>query len=93
MRAHPVRLIADIEKALLQIELDKGDRDFLHLLWFKDPTAKEREVKEYRYAKVIFGAGPSPFLLCGYRFHDTDPEFVKRLKKSLYVHNAVIGCD
>lgn len=43
MRAHPVILIADIKKAFLQIELDKGDKDFLRLLWFEDPTAEERE--------------------------------------------------
>eukprot|EP00112_Aurelia_sp_Birch-Aquarium-sp1_P009810 Seg2129.4 transcript_id=Seg2129.4/GoldUCD/mRNA.D3Y31 product="hypothetical protein" protein_id=Seg2129.4/GoldUCD/D3Y31 len=89
----------DIEKAFLQIELDKGDKDFLRSLWFEDPTAEEREIKEYRYARVIFGAGPSPFLLCGTvkhhlkKYQDTDPEFVERLEKSLYVDNAVIGCD
>ena len=63
MRAPLVILIADIEKAFLQIELDKGDRDFLRLLWFEDPTAEEREDKKCRYARVIFGAGPSPFLM------------------------------
>ena len=99
MRAHPVILIADIEKLFLQIELDKGDRDYLRFLWFENPTAVEREVKEYRYARVIFGAGPSPILLCGTlkhhlkKYQDTDPEFVERLEKSLYVDDAVIGCD
>ena len=86
-------------KAFLQIEPDVGDSDFLRLLWFEDPTAAERKVKEYRYTRVIFGAGPSPFLLCGTlkhhlkKYQDTDPEFVERLEKSLYVDDAVIGCD
>ena len=27
------------------------------------------------------------------KYQDADPEFVERLEKSLYVDDAVIGCD
>ena len=99
MRAHPIMLVADIEKAFLQIEIDKDDRDYLRLFWFEDLNDDNKRVKEYRFTRVIFGAVPSPFLLCGTlnhhlaKYQEEDREFVERLKKSLYVDDAIIGCD
>ena len=99
MRAHPIMLVADIEKAFLQIEIDKDDRDYLRLFWFEDLNDDNKRVKEYRFTRVIFGEGPSPFLLCGTlnhhlaKYQEEDREFVERLKKSLYVDDAIIGCD
>ena len=54
-------ITGDIQKAFLQIKVDPKDRDALRLLWYQnlDP----RTVTEYRFTRVIFGSGPSPYIL------------------------------
>ena len=63
MRTYPVMLVADIEKAFLQIAVDEADRDYLKLLWIDDIEKQTPEIQEYGFTRVIFGAGPCPFLL------------------------------
>ena len=84
-------LIADMKKAFLQTEVDKRDRDCLRPLWAKSPVTEDMEVEKLRFTRVIFGAGPSPFLLNGtvrhhlIQYNVQDPEFVKRVIDRLYV--------
>ena len=59
-RVYKVVLIGDIRTAFLQIEVD---------FWVEDITAEKPEVKEYRFCRVLFGAGPSLFLLNGVLRH------------------------
>ena len=78
----------DIEKAFLQIELCKEQRDLLRFLWFKDPDKIEfdvfenNKIVEYRLCRVIMGATPSPFLVSATLQHhmknysELDPDFV-----------------
>jgi len=44
-----VALVGDIEKALLNIEINLTDRDCLRVLWIDDSKAKNPEIVAYRY--------------------------------------------
>ena len=62
-RVHTVALIADIEKAFLQIEIRPEDRHFLRFLWFEDVSVDKPTVIQLRYARLPFGLRPSPSVL------------------------------
>ena len=97
LREHQVILIGDIRKAFLHIEVDEGDRDSLRFLWVKDPFAADVQEEILRFSRVIFGAGPSPFLLGGTLAHHLEkcekgePEIVKAIKNGLYVDDLASG--
>lgn len=88
-RLKAVGVVADIEKAFLQLELRESDRDSLRFFW------KEAEkLVEYRHRRVVFGVKPSPFMLMGALYHllensTADEELRKQLKNSLYMDNLV----
>ena len=98
LRTYPIVLIADMKKAFLQTEVDEGDPDCLRLLWAKNPLAEDMEIEEFWFTRMIFGAGPSPFLLNGtvrryhlMQYNVQDPEFVKCVIDSLYVDDFAGG--
>ena len=62
-RIHKIGLIADIEKAFLNIEVDMEDRNSLRFLWPEDPRKRESPIRVYRFCRVVFGLNSSPFLL------------------------------
>lgn len=62
-RSHRVALTADIEKAFLQLQLAKEDRDFVRSLWPADPTDCDSPIVHCRYTRVVFGVTSSSFLL------------------------------
>ncbi|XP_048577132.1 uncharacterized protein LOC125559150 [Nematostella vectensis] len=98
-RLHRVALIADIEKAFLNIEVDPGDRDCLRFLFPEDPRREDSVIKVYRFCRVVFGLNASPFLLNGtlrhhlLKFKEIDPEFVEMLVDSFYVDDLVTGSN
>ena len=48
-------------KAFLQIKVDPKDQDALSLLWYENLNS--RTVLQYHFTRVIFGSGPSPYIL------------------------------
>jgi Pao retrotransposon peptidase./Reverse transcriptase (RNA-dependent DNA polymerase)./Integrase core domain. len=97
-RLNRYALIADIEKAFLNIALQESERDFTRILWVKDPTQPiEREnLIILRHTRVPFGVKSSPFLLA--RVIDThlskyDGKFINKLKRDIYVDNIITGVD
>ncbi|KAL9972204.1 hypothetical protein ACROYT_G018464 [Oculina patagonica] len=54
-RCNRIALIADIEKAFLNIEVDVKDRDSLRFLWMDDLDKEEPMVVVYRFCRVVFG--------------------------------------
>ena len=92
-------LTADIEKAFLQISIiDKDHRNFLRFLWFDDVFSNESTIVRNRFARVVFGATSSPFLLNGVvRKHvgqyDFDDEFVQKVIDSFYVDDFSGGAN
>ena len=69
-RVNKVALVADIEKAFLNVAVDRGDRDCLRFLWPDDPSDSKSELSVYRFCREVFGLNASPFLLNGsIRYH------------------------
>ena len=90
-RFNPIGIIADIEKAYLQISIADCHRDFLRFLWFGDIFKDIPEVVKYRFCRVIFGANCLQYLSNSViRFHaskykNVDKEFFEKVAKSFYV--------
>ena len=61
-RVNRVALVADIEKAFLNVSVDKADRDCLRFLWPDDPNDNKSDVSIYCFCRVVFGLNASPFL-------------------------------
>ena len=98
-REKRVALIRDVEKAFLNIEVDKEDRDFLRFLWLDHMSDPSSKILIYHFCRVVFGLNTSPFLLNATlrhhisKFKDEDPEFVRRMIESFYVDDLVTGKD
>ena len=54
-------IVGDVKKAFIQIRVKEEDRDAQRILWYDN--LEERNIIEYRLTRVIFGAGPSPYIL------------------------------
>ena len=103
-RLNPIGIIADIEKAYLQISVADCHRDFLRFLWFDDVFKDIPEEVIFRFCRVIFGANCSQYLLNSViryhagRYKDIDKNFSEKVAKSFYVddfnstvHNVTEG--
>ncbi|XP_045215048.2 uncharacterized protein LOC123565244 [Mercenaria mercenaria] len=65
-RMQPIAIVADIEKAFLQVGLQVVQRDTTRFVWLKDcayPKLNEQNIQEYRFCRVPFGVASSLFLL------------------------------
>ena len=61
-REKRVVLIGNIEKAFLNVEVDKADRDCLRFLWLEDVHKPDSQIAVYRFSSIVFGLNASPFL-------------------------------
>ena len=93
----PVAITGDLKQAFLQILIRDEDRDALRFHWIKDRNSTEIEV--HRFTRLVFGLGPSPFVLGGTieshldKEHQNHPEAVEELRKSLYIDDVISGDD
>ena len=97
-RTHHVALVADIEKAFLQIGLQDEDRDVTRFFWLRDITRQglEGNIDTYRFCRVPFGVISSPFLLAAtisYHLKKYDTPEARQLLKDLYVDNVITGTN
>ena len=92
-------ILADVEKAFLQIGIQKQDRNVTRFLWFRDPSRPEQvegNLDVYRFCRVPFGIICSPFLLEGtLRFHlqNEGSAVAQKIVDNVYVDNVSIGTD
>nr|CDJ83190.1 Tas retrotransposon peptidase A16 superfamily [Haemonchus contortus] len=93
-------VIADVEKAFLQVRLHEEDRDAIRFLWVKelDKPASESNVKVFRFTRVTFGLNVSPFLLAGTIRHHLTHEvenkaLAKEIQDNLYVDNLILSAE
>uniref|UniRef100_A0A1I7X0J4 DUF1758 domain-containing protein n=1 Tax=Heterorhabditis bacteriophora TaxID=37862 RepID=A0A1I7X0J4_HETBA len=61
-------IIADVEKAFLQVRLQEADRDATRCLWIREISKppKGSNIVAYRFTRVTSGINASPFLLAYY---------------------------
>ena len=97
-RVYPIVILADIEKAFLQVGIQSTERDVTRFLWFKDPAKPDIEdnLITYRFCRVPFGLVCSPFLLgATIKFHlqKEGTPLALHILKNIYVDNVLIGVD
>lgn len=88
-------ITGDVQKAFLQIKVDPKDRDALRLLWYENLNS--RTVLQYRFTRVIFGSGPSPYILGATlqkhvsQYAEKYPTTTDELLKNTYVDDIQSG--
>ena len=96
-RENRIEIVADIEKAFLNIEVDRKDRDCLRFLWVEDPFDDSSPIGIFRLCHIVFGVNCSPFLLNGtlrihlQKYELDDPRLFLKMLRSLYVDHLVSG--
>ena len=91
-----IAVVADIEKAYLQLELEAQDRDTTRFLWLKNirlPPSKDN-IWELRFRRVIWGIVTASFLLAAtiaYHLNQIDAPIAQILNRDLYIDNLVSG--
>jgi len=93
--SYEIVLLADVEKAFLQIGIQREERDVTYFLWLRDVhlMVNDSNLVAYRFCRVPFGLTCSPFLLgATLKFHllnDCTPLALN----NMYVDNLLIGTD
>ncbi|UYV64637.1 hypothetical protein LAZ67_3001419 [Cordylochernes scorpioides] len=88
-RLNKIGVIADIEKAFLQISVAKEDRQFLRFLWWEN--GKQENLGFHQHKRVVFGVTSSPFLLATtlkLHLEQYERELIPLLK-CMYMDNCV----
>ncbi len=64
-RLNKIAVLADVEKAFLQIALSEKDREAVRFLFPHNGKVKDESMKieTFRFKRVLFGVNASPFLL------------------------------
>jgi hypothetical protein len=96
-RLNEIALIADIEKAFLQLSLKPSERDVTRFLWFEDTKKLDiNNTEVYRFARVPFGIVSSPFLLGATIQHHlkrVGTGTAELISKNTYVDNVITGAS
>ncbi|XP_065191900.1 uncharacterized protein LOC135822992 [Sycon ciliatum] len=98
-RCHPIVLLADIEKAFLQLSITQSDRDVTRFLWFQDPSnpaPTKDNLSVYRFRRMPFGVISSPFLLEATVRHHLSTQgtpLATAISDNIYVDNIILGMD
>ena len=96
-RLCPIIVLADIEKAFLQVGLQEKERDTTRFLWLKDTAKLDIENNlVFRYCCVPFGLVCSPFLLGAiikYHLQHEGSLLALHIMGNIYVDNVMIGLD
>jgi hypothetical protein len=94
-RMKPNCVTGDMQKAFLQMKIDPADRDALRLFWYNN--LEDRQIVAYRFTRVLFGSGPSPYILGAtiqkhiIQYAEMFPETVEDLLSDTYVDDVQSG--
>ena len=98
-RIYIIVVLADIEKAFLQIGIQDYERDVTRFLWFNNPNEPEKvegNLTVYRFCCVPFGIVCSPFLLEAiFKFHlkKEGSAIANMICDNIYVDNLCVGAN
>ncbi|KAK6757393.1 hypothetical protein RB195_015301 [Necator americanus] len=98
-RSTPYLLIADVEKAFLQIRLQRNQRDATRFLWLRNPNLPPTadNLRIFRFTRVPFGITASPFLLAAsilYYLHlEPSKPLHKEIEDNIYVDNILLSAS
>ena len=95
-RLNKIAIVADIEKAVLQIGLLDDAKDMTRFFWLKDKSKLnvENNVQVYRFNRVPFGIISIPFLLAAtldHHLEDYENDTAGTIRENIYVDNVIIG--
>ena len=95
-RTYETAIVANIEKAFLQINLQEQDRDVTRFLWLKDinKSVIPSNIYIFRFTRIPFGIISSQFILDAmivYHLQSRKRPIAKQLMKDLYVDNLITG--
>uniref|UniRef100_A0A8D8RXR7 CCHC-type domain-containing protein n=1 Tax=Cacopsylla melanoneura TaxID=428564 RepID=A0A8D8RXR7_9HEMI len=91
-------VVADIEKAFLNIGLNEEDRDSTRIVWLKDVDKEVTpdNIVTLRHARIPFGVVSSPFLLgavISTHLAKYSGELPQKLSRDIYVDNIITGVN
>ena len=98
-RLYKIGIVSDIEKAFLQVGLQKSERDVTRFVWLKDhdqPIVNEDTIQEFRFCRVPFGVISSPFLLGATveaHLDSYSSEITDKIKNDIYMDNVITGAN
>ena len=98
-RLYLIVILADIEKAFLQIGIQEFERDVTRFLWLRnlsDMDVSEDNLIVYRFCRIPFGLVCSPFLLgATLKFHlqKQGTPLSLNIMNNIYVDNVLVGAD
>ncbi|XP_048002611.1 uncharacterized protein LOC125239152 [Leguminivora glycinivorella] len=97
-RVYQIGIVADVEKAFLQIGLQEEDRDVTRFIWLKDinKPLSDENILHLRFCRMPFGIISSPFLLTAtirYHISQKNSDLLKRVANKCYVDNIVTGTN
>ena len=98
-RLNNIAIVADIEKAFLQIDLQQNQRDVARFIWLKDYTKARVDsdnIQEYGFCHVPFGVISSTFLLgatIDSHLEQYESVLATKLKDDIYVDNLTTGTN
>ena len=73
-------MTSDIEKAVLQINVNENDRDYVGFIWFDNTFLNQAKIVHNSFAWAVFGVTSSKFCLNGtVRKHVQSYDFDKEL--------------
>ena len=68
-RVHKVAMIADVEKAFLNVAISSEHRDYLRFFWIDDIHEANPNIITLRFARLVFGLTCSPAILSDVLHH------------------------
>ncbi|CAH0721448.1 unnamed protein product, partial [Brenthis ino] len=95
-REHAIGIIADVEKAFLQLGLQEPDKDVTRFLWLKNinDSVNKENILTLRFCRVPFGVISSPFLLNAtikYHLMKSNNSILNQIADDIYVDNIITG--